>query len=103
VETTNYCAGDGTSPDQFPNDDVLSGVVDLGHWLRFAELWNQEDLLLARQGRPIKRILRHVGIAYLRVPAIHVDYVRPVAKLSKLRIPFIRIASVKVEVYRRSH
>jgi hypothetical protein len=59
--------------------------------------------MLARQVHTMKRMLRHVGIAYLRVPAIRVDYVRPFAKFSTLRLPFIRVPSVKIEVYRPFH
>jgi hypothetical protein len=57
----------------------------------------------SRQVQMIKRIARHVGIAYLRVPSAHVDYVRPFAKFSNLRVPFIRMHSVKVEVHRPFH
>jgi hypothetical protein len=44
--------------------------------------------------------MRKFGIAYLLVPAAHVEYVRPFAKLSRLRVPFVRIPTIKLEVYR---
>ena len=59
--------------------------------------------MLSRQVQTLKRLVRHVGIAYLRVPAVHVQYVRPFAKVSRLRVPFLRIPTVKVEVYRPFH
>jgi hypothetical protein len=56
--------------------------------------------MLSRQMPTVKRLVRHVGIAHLRVPAVHVEYVGPFAKYSKFCVPFLRIPTVKVEVYR---
>ena len=87
--TMTSFAGEDLAECSFVTTLSLGGGVGRGEWLRFCRsLATCEDTMLARQVHTMKRMLAgHVGIAYLRVPAIRVDYVRPFATLLPLDYP----------------
>jgi hypothetical protein len=54
--------------------------------------------MLSRLTGHLRRSAHRVGIAYLRVPEIRVDYARPFS--GRIAVPYLRIPSVQLKIYR---
>jgi hypothetical protein len=64
--------------------------------------------MLSRPVEVLKRLKNGIGLAYVRVPSVHGEFVRPFARrdsatLSTIGVPVIRVPKVELKVYRPFH